>query len=136
MLYNSGIGKNTMSTNLDNIVDQLSNLTVMEGMQLVRTLEDKWGVSATQAACPVQTETKTVTVTEEQQAFTVTLKQAGEKRIEVIKMVRTLNSALGLKEAKELVEALPKVLKEGATKEEAAAIKSQLEAFGAIVELS
>ena len=132
LLYNSNIMNDT---NLDMIADQLSNLTVLEGMQLVRTLETKWGVSATQSAQPVE-QTIIPVVTEVQSTFTVTLKEAGAKKIEVIKAVRALNSALGLKEAKELVDAAPKVLKEGISQEEANALKTQLEALGAVVELS
>ena len=104
------------------IVDQLSGLTVLEVAELVKTLEEKWGVSA---AAPA----------EEKTAFDVILKEAGANKIGVIKEVRAAVSGLGLAEAKALVESAPKTVKEGATKEEAEEIKKKLEAAGAKVEI-
>src|SRR5476649_365512 len=106
---------------LGKLVDELSSLTVIEAAELSKLLEEKWGVSA---AAPV----------EEQTEFTVMLVEAGEKKINVIKEVRAI-TALGLKEAKDLVEAAPKAVKEGVSKEEAEKIKGQLEKAGAKVEL-
>ena len=106
---------------LGKLVDELSSLTVIEAANLSKMLEEKWGVSA---AAPV----------EEQTEFTVTLTEAGEKKINVIKEVRAI-TGLGLKEAKDLVEAAPKAVKEGVSKDEAAKIKKQLEEAGAKVEV-
>ena len=108
--------------NLEKIVDELSSLTVLEAAELAKLLEGKWGVSA--AAAPV----------EEQTEFSVILAAIGDKKIEVIKEVRAI-TALGLKEAKDLVEAAPKPIKEGVTKEEAEKIKAALEKAGAKVEV-
>src|SRR5881392_3225022 len=108
---------------LQKIVDDLSNLSVLEAAQLSKLLEEKWGVSAAAAAAAAA-------VVEEQTEFTVILADAGEKKINVIKEVRAITS-LGLKEAKDLVEAAPKPIKEGVNKEEAAKIKKQLEDAGA-----
>jgi large subunit ribosomal protein L7/L12 len=112
--------------NLEKIVDELSNLTVLEAAELAKLLEGKWGVSAAggPAAAPV----------EEQTEFSVILSAIGDKKIEVIKEVRAI-TALGLKEAKDLVEAAPKPVKEGVSKEEAEKIKAALEKAGAKVEL-
>src|SRR5215210_5310776 len=103
---------------LQKIVDNLSNLTVLEASELAKLLEEKWGVSA--AAAPAEEKTE----------FTVVLAAAGDKKIEVIKEVRAL-TGLGLKEAKDLVEAAPKPVKEGVTKDEAEKVKAQLEKAGA-----
>lgn len=120
--------------NLDQIVDQLSALTVMEAAELSKLLEEKWGVSAAApvavaavagAAAPAAEEVK--------DEFTVVLASAGDKKIEVIKEVRVI-TGLGLKEAKDLVEAAPKPVKEGVNKDEAEKIKAQLEKVGAKVE--
>src|ERR1700681_1063261 len=108
--------------NLQKLVDDLSQLTVLEAADLAKMLEEKWGGSA--AAAPV----------EEKTGFTVMLTSHGEKKIEVIKEVRAL-TGLGLKEAKELVEAAPKAVKEGVSKDEAEKVKAQLEKAGAKVEL-
>src|ERR1700741_4817630 len=105
---------------LSKIVSELSNLTVLEAAELAKMLEEKWGVSA---AAPVEEKTE----------FTVMLAAIGEKKIEVIKEVRAI-TGLGLKEAKDLVEAAPKSVKEGITKEEAEKIKAALEKAGAKVE--
>jgi large subunit ribosomal protein L7/L12 len=114
--------------NLEKIVDELSSLTVLEAAELAKLLEAKWGVSAAAAvavaAAPVEEKTE----------FTVVLAAIGDKKIEVIKEVRAI-TALGLKEAKDLVEAAPKPVKEGVSKEEAEKIKAALEKVGAKVEL-
>ena len=111
---------------LDKLVEELSNLTVLEASELSKLLEEKWGVSA---AAPVA-----AAAAEEQTEFDVILKAAGEKKINVIKEVRAI-TGLGLKEAKDLVEGAPKAVKEGASKDEAAAMKKKLEEAGAEVEL-
>jgi large subunit ribosomal protein L7/L12 len=122
--------------NLEKIVDELSSLTILEAAELAKLLETKWGVSAAAAvavaaapgaaaaAAPVEAQTE----------FTVMLTAIGDKKIEVIKEVRAI-TALGLKEAKDLVEGAPKAVKEGVTKEEAEKIKAALEKAGAKVEL-
>ena len=121
---------------LEKIVDELSNLSVLEASELSKLLEEKWGVSA---AAPVAVAAAPAggageAAAEEQDSFTVVLTAAGDKKINVIKEVRTL-TGLGLKEAKDLVEGAPKDVKENASKEEAAEIKEKLEAAGATVEL-
>ena len=121
---------------LEKIVDELSNLSVLEASELSKLLEDKWGVSA---AAPVAVAAAPAggageAAAEEQDSFTVVLTAAGDKKINVIKEVRTI-TGLGLKEAKDLVEGAPKDVKENASKEEAAEIKEKLEAAGATVEL-
>jgi large subunit ribosomal protein L7/L12 len=121
---------------LGKLVDELSSLTVIEAAQLSKLLEEKWGVSA---AAPVAVAAAGGAVAaaapvEEQTEFTVMLLEAGEKKINVIKEVRAI-TALGLKEAKDLVEAAPKAVKEGVSKDEAAKIKKQLEDAGAKVEV-
>ncbi|MFZ1102656.1 MAG: 50S ribosomal protein L7/L12 [Hyphomicrobiaceae bacterium] len=123
-------------TDLAKIVDDLSKLTVLEAADLAKLLEEKWGVSAAApvavAAAPAGA---AAPAAEEQTEFTVVLKSGGDKKLNVIKEVRTIVSGLGIKEAKELVEAGGKVIKEGITKEEAAKIKKQLEDQGAVVEV-
>ena len=114
---------------LNAIVDQLSGLTVMEAAELVKQLEQKWGVSA--AAAPVMV---AAAAAEEKTEFTVVLADAGANKINVIKEVRAI-TGLGLKEAKDLVEGAPKNVKEGVSKDEAAKVKAQLEKAGAKVEL-
>jgi large subunit ribosomal protein L7/L12 len=123
-------------TELSKIVDELSRLTVMEAAELSKMLEEKWGVSAAApvammaagggaaAAAPVEEKTE----------FNVILAEFGAQKINVIKEVRAI-TGLGLKEAKDLVEAAPKAVKEGVSKDEAAKIKAQLEGAGAKVEL-
>ena len=120
---------------LQKISDELSSLTVLEAAELSKMLEEKWGVSAAApvaAAAPAAADAPAAA--EEQTEFTVTLAAYGEKKINVIKEVRAI-TGLGLKEAKDLVEAAPKEVKEGVTKEEAAKLKEQLEAAGASVEI-
>jgi len=121
---------------LQKLVDELSTLTVLEAAELSKLLEEKWGVSA---AAPVAAAAAAPTAAvaapvEEQTEFTVMLTKAGDKKINVIKEVRTI-TGLGLKEAKDLVEAAPKAVKEGATKDEVAKIKKMLEDAGASVEV-
>ena len=124
-----------MAANLDQIVEQLSGLTVLEAAELSKKLEEKWGVSAAApvavAAGPAAAATPAA---EAKTTFDVVLKETGANKIGVIKEVRAVTS-LGLKEAKDLVEGAPKTVKEGATKEEAEEIKKKLEAAGAKVEL-
>jgi large subunit ribosomal protein L7/L12 len=120
---------------LQNLVEELSKLTVLEAAELSKLLEEKWGVSA---AAPVAAAAAPVAAAaapaEEQTEFTVILAKAGDKKINVIKEVRTI-TGLGLKEAKDLVEAAPKPVKEGVGKDEVAKIKKMLEDAGASVEV-
>jgi len=123
---------------LSKIADELSKLTILETSELIKTLEEKWGVSAAAAAVAVAAAPSAAAgapAAEEQTEFTVILKSGGEKKLNVIKEVRTIVSGLGIKEAKELVEAGNKTIKEGVTKDEAAKIKKQLEDQGAVVEI-
>ena len=120
---------------LQKIVDELSKLTVLEAADLAKLLEEKWGVSAAAAvAVAGPAAGGGAAAAEEKTEFTVVLTAAGDKKIEVIKEVRAI-TALGLKEAKDLVEAAPKPIKEGVTKEEAEKIKAALEKAGAKVEV-
>ncbi len=123
---------------LTKLVDELSNLTVLEAAELAKMLEEKWGVSAAAAvavaAAPGAAGGAPAAAAEEQTEFTVVLAAAGDKKIEVIKEVRAI-TGLGLKEAKDLVEGAPKPVKEGCSKDEAEKLKKQLEAAGAKVEL-
>jgi large subunit ribosomal protein L7/L12 len=121
---------------LAKIVDELSALTVMEAAELSKMLEEKWGVSA---AAPVAVAAAAgggavAAAVEEKTEFDVILTDAGANKINVIKEVRTITN-LGLKEAKDLVEAAPKPVKEGVSKDEAAKLKAQLEAAGAKVDV-
>ena len=118
--------------NLEKIVEELSKLTVLEAADLAKQLEEKWGVSA--AAAVAVAAAPAAAAAEEKTEFTVVLAAVGDKKIEVIKEVRAI-TALGLKEAKDLVEAAPKPIKEGVTKEEAEKIKAALEKAGAKVEV-
>lgn len=125
--------------NLEQLVEDLSNLTVLEAAQLSKMLEEKWGVSAAApvavaavaagAGAPAAAEPE-----EEKTEFDVILVAVGDKKINVIKEVRTV-TGLGLKEAKDLVESAPKTVKEGAKKEEAEQIKKKLEEAGATAEI-
>src|SRR5918998_5441118 len=121
--------------NLQQLVDDLSKLTVLEAAELAKLLEEKWGVSAAAPAAAAAAPAAAAPAAEEQTEFTVVLKSGGDKKLNVIKEVRTIVSGLGIKEAKELVEAGNKVIKEGVTKDEAAKIKKQLEDQGAVVEV-
>ena len=119
---------------LSKIVDELSKLTVLEAADLAKMLEEKWGVTAAAAVAVAAGPAAGAAPAEEKTEFTVMLAAVGEKKIEVIKEVRAL-TGLGLKEAKDLVEAAPKAVKEGVNKEEAEKIKATLEKVGAKVEL-
>ena len=128
-----------MSVTKDQVIDYLSNLPVIEIANLVKELEAKWGVSA---AAPVAVAAggggaaaPAAAPVEEQTEFTVVLKGFGDKKINVIKAVRTIMPGLGLKEAKDLVEGAPKTVKEGVNKEDSAKMKEKLAAVGATVEL-
>jgi large subunit ribosomal protein L7/L12 len=122
---------------LDKLVDELSKLTVLEAAELAKRLEEEWGVSA---AAPVAVAAAGGAAADagapaaEKDEFDVVLASAGDKKINVIKEVRAI-TGLGLKEAKDLVEAAPKAVKEGASKDEAEEIKKKLEEAGATVEL-
>ena len=121
---------------LAKLVDELSSLTVLEAAELSKMLEEKWGVSAAApvavAAAPAAAAAAPV---EEKTEFNVILKDAGDKKINVIKEIRTI-TGLGLKEAKDLVEGAPKTVKEAVSKDEAAKIKKVLEENGAVVEVN
>jgi len=123
---------------LNALVEQLSSLTIMEAAELVKALEEKWGVSAAApamvAAMPVAGGAAGAAPAEEKTEFDVILANAGDKKINVIKEVRAI-TGLGLKEAKDLVEGAPKPIKEGVSKEEAEKIKEVLTAAGATVEI-
>lgn len=126
-----------LPANLQKLVDEIEKLSVLEVADLVKALEDKFGVSAAApmmvaGAAPAGAAAEPV---EEKDAFDVVLAAAGSNKIAVIKAVRTLNQSLGLKEAKDLVEAAPKTVVEGAKKEDAEAAKKTLEEAGATVEL-
>ena len=130
-----------MATDVTKLVDQLGKMTVLELVELKNTLEEQWGVTA---AAPVAVAAApgaaagggdgAAAADEEQTAFDVVLTAAGDKKIQVIKVVRAI-TGLGLKEAKDLVDGAPNPVKEGATREEADSIKSQLEEAGATVEV-
>ena len=120
---------------LANLVEELSKLTVLEAAELSKLLEEKWGVSAAApAAAAAAPAAAAAAPVEEQTEFTVILAKAGDKKINVIKEIRTI-TGLGLKEAKDLVEGAPKTVKEGVTKDEAEKLKKQLEEQGAAVEV-
>ena len=122
---------------LAKLVDELSSLTVLEAAELSKMLEEKWGVSAAApvavAAAPAAA--AAAAPVEEKTEFNVILKNGGDKKINVIKEIRTI-TGLGLKEAKDLVEGAPKTVKEGVSKDEAAKIKKVLEENGAVVEVN
>jgi len=120
--------------NLDQIVEDLSSLTVMQAAELSKLLEEKWGVSAAAPVAAAAGPAAAGEVAEEQTEFEVILAAFGDKKINVIKEVRAI-TGLGLKEAKELVEAAPKSIKEGIKKEEAEELKKKLEEAGATVEI-
>src|ERR1051325_9753836 len=125
----------TMAVSKDDILETISKMTVMEIVDLISAMEEKFGVSAAAAvAVAAGPAAGGAAAAEEKTEFTVVLKAAGEKKVEVIKVVRAITS-LGLKEAKDLVEGAPQTVKEGASKDEAEEIKKKLEAAGAKVEL-
>jgi large subunit ribosomal protein L7/L12 len=126
-----------MAADLNALIDQLSQLTVMEAANLVKELEKKWGVSAAAvavAAGPAAGGGAAAAPAEEKTEFTVVLANAGANKINVIKEIRAI-TGLGLKEAKDLVEGAPKTVKEGVNKDDAKKIKDQLTAAGATVEV-
>lgn len=120
--------------NVENMVEELSNWSVMEVATLVKALEEKWGVSAAPAAVAMAAPGAAAPVAEEKTEFDVELTEVGAKKIQVIKAIREITQ-LGLADAKGLVEAAPKVIKEGISKEEAADIQKKLEEAGAKVTL-
>lgn len=120
--------------NLDQIVEELSKLTVMEAAELSKMLEEKWGVSAAAPVAVAAAAAPGAAAAEVKDEFTVVLKAAGDNKINVIKEIRAITN-LGLKEAKDLVEGAPKNVKEGVNKDEAEKLKKQLEAAGAQVEV-
>ena len=119
---------------LNKIIEDLSGLTVVEAAELSKQLEEKWGVSAAAAVSAAPAAAGGAAPAEEKSEFTIMLTSAGDKKINVIKEVRAV-TALGLKEAKDLVEGAPKEVKSGVNKKEADEIKAKLEAAGAKVEL-
>ena len=119
---------------LQKIVDQLSALTILEAAELVKVLEEKWGVSAAPVAVAAAPAGAAAPAAAEKTEFNVILKDGGANKINVIKEVRAI-TGLGLKEAKDLVEGAPKSVKEGISKAEADEMKKKLEAAGAVVEL-
>jgi large subunit ribosomal protein L7/L12 len=127
-----------MATNIDEIAEKLDSLTLLEASQLSKLLQEKWGVSAAAAvavAAPAAGGAAAgAAVAEEKTEFDVILSAAGEKKIQVIKVVREL-TGLGLKEAKDLVDGAPKAVKEKIAKAEAADVKKKLEEVGAVVEV-
>ena len=125
--------------NLDTLVEELSKLTVLEASELSKKLEEKWGVSAAapvaMAAAPAAGGAAPAEAAEEQTEFTVVLTAGGDKKINVIKEVRSVRPDLGLKEAKDLVEGAPQNVKENISKQEAEEIKKKLEEAGASVQV-
>jgi len=119
---------------LNKIIENLSKLTVVEAAELAKQLEEKWGVTAATAVAAAPVAGGAAEPEEEKSEFTIILTSAGDKKINVIKEIRTFTT-LGLKEAKDLVEAAPKEVKSGVNKKEAEEIKKKLEAAGAKVEL-
>ena len=123
-----------MAITKDDILDAVANLTVLELNELVKAFEEKFGVSAAAMAVAAPGAAAGAAAAEEQTEFTVILASAGDKKVEVIKVVRAA-TGLGLKEAKDLVDGAPKPVKEGVSKADAEALKKQLEDAGAKVEL-
>merc|ERR1712178_670469 len=128
-------GHKIIMADLNKVIDELSSLTVVEAAELSKQLEEKWGVTAAAAvAAPAAGAAAGGAPAEEKNEFTVVLASAGGKKINVIKEVRAV-TALGLKEAKDLVEGAPKEIKSGVSKKDAEEMKKKLEAAGAKVEL-
>ncbi|TFG86087.1 MAG: 50S ribosomal protein L7/L12 [Chromatiales bacterium] len=123
-----------MALSNQDLLKELSAKPIMEIVELVKMLEDTWGVSAAAPVAVAAAGGAAAPAAEEQTEFTVTLKSIGENKVSVIKAIRTITS-LGLKEAKDLVEGAPSVVKEAVTKDEAATIKKQLEEAGATAEV-
>ena len=126
-----------MALNVETFVKEIESMSVLELNGLVKALEEKFGVSAAMMAAPAAAAgaAPAAAAAEEQTEFTVVLKEAGANKINVIKAVREVNSSLGLKEAKDLVEGAPKTVKEGVSKAESEEFKKKLEDAGAKVEL-
>lgn len=123
-----------MAVSKQEILDAISNMTVLDLSQLIKEMEEKFGVSAAAAAVAVAAPAAAAAAVEEKTEFTVMLLAAGEKKVEAIKIVRAA-TGLGLKEAKDLVDGAPKAVKEGISKADAEALKKQLEDAGAKVEI-
>jgi len=123
-----------MAVSKDDILETISKMTVMEVVDLITAMEEKFGVSAAAAVAVAAPAGGAAAAVEEKTEFAVILKAAGEKKVEVIKVVRSITS-LGLKEAKDLVEGAPQTVKEGVSKDDAAKFKKDLEAAGASVEV-
>ena len=117
------------------MLEEIDKLTVIELSELVKGIEEKYGVSAAAAAAPAAAGEAALPAVEEKSSFDVVLKEAGANKIAVIKVVRDV-TGLGLKEAKDIVDAAPKTVKEGATKEEAEDLKTKFTEAGAVVELA
>lgn len=122
-----------MSEKTDKMLEEIDSLTVIELSELVKGIEEKYGVSAVAAAAPAAG--ASVAAAEEKTSFNVVLKEAGANKIQVIKVVRDA-TGLGLKEAKDLVDGAPKTIKEGVSKDEAEELKAKFEEAGATVELA
>ena len=122
-----------MALTADMLIQEIETMTVLELANLVKALEERFGVSAAAVAAPAAGGAAAAAPVEEQTEFNVELVEAGAQKLNVIKAVREIVTGLGLKEAKDLVDGAPKVVKEGVTKEEAAKIKEKLEAAGAKV---
>ena len=123
-----------MSEKTDKMLEEIDSLTVIELSELVKGIEEKYGVSAAAVAAPVAGAAGAAAA-EEKSSFNVVLKEAGANKIAVIKVVRDV-TGLGLKEAKDLVDGAPKTVKEGASKEDAEAMKAKFEEAGAVIELA
>ena len=124
-----------MALTADQLIAEIETMTVLDLANLVKALEDRFGVSAAAAAAPAAGGAAPAAVVEEQTEFNVMLLEAGANKLNVIKAVREIVSGLGLQEAKDLVDGAPKAVKEGVAKDEAAKIKEKLEAAGAKVEI-
>jgi large subunit ribosomal protein L7/L12 len=124
-----------MALTADQLIAEIETMTVLDLANLVKALEDRFGVSAAAASAPAAGGGAPAAAVEEQTEFNVMLMEAGANKLNVIKAVREIVAGLGLKEAKDLVDGAPKAVKEGVTKEEADKIKAQLEKAGAKVEL-
>jgi large subunit ribosomal protein L7/L12 len=123
-----------MAVSKDDILETISKMTIMEVVDLISAMEQKFGVSAAAAVAVAAGPAAGAAAAEEKTEFAVVLKAAGEKKVEVIKVVRAITS-LGLKEAKDLVEGAPQTVKDGVSKDDAAKFKKDLEAAGASVEV-
>jgi large subunit ribosomal protein L7/L12 len=124
-----------MALTADQLIAEIETMTVLDLANLVKALEDRFGVSAAAAAAPAAGAAAPAAAVEEQTEFNVILTETGANKLNVIKAVREIVAGLGLKEAKDLVDGAPKAVKEGVAKDEAAKIKEKLEAAGAKVEI-